>query len=230
MWGLSWKPLSLKNNIDFRLGRHVEEDLVTTCRFGLSVWIGQILWSSALAVNLACFIPTTCLTVWIGWFGFSIIFGKIKRGKFQELTKETNYFTLYRRDLGVYGVSTIQCRLGNGYGCVAWRRWQTWTGLRRWQKKKMVLLMAHKFLPPHSLTQACVWTNLWCFLQGNSKQGTYWRDTRTKQTTKVFPFWMDGWCRYPSSGETWCQYTFVWLPWQQPLGTRTEVCRKCRVA
>lgn len=136
MWGLSWKPLSLKNNIDFRLGRHVEEDLVTTCRFGLSVWIGQILWSSALAVNLACFIPTTCLTVWIGWFGFSIIFGKIKRGKFQELTKETNYFTLYRRDLGVYGVSTIQCRLGNGYGCVAWRRWQTWTGLRRWQKKK----------------------------------------------------------------------------------------------
>lgn len=49
-WGLSWKPLSLKNNIDFRLGRHVEEDLVERDhadlghQFGLAKSFDRMRW------------------------------------------------------------------------------------------------------------------------------------------------------------------------------------------
>lgn len=68
--------------------------------------------------------------------------------------------------------------------------------------------MTYNFLPPHSFTQACVWTNLWCLFQGNSKKRTYWRDTRTKQPTEVFG--MDGWCRPQPKPILWT-FFFQWF-------------------
>ena len=145
MWGLSWKPLSLKNNIDFRLGRQVEEDLVTTNliidkSWSVNMRFGKISldWPNPLVEcvgrHFGMLYPNNVSNhmIWMIWFFHN--FWKDQTRQISRINEGSKLFHI-TRDLGVYGVSTIQCRLGNGYGCVAWRRWQTWTGLRRWQLK-----------------------------------------------------------------------------------------------